>query len=72
QVAALQKALPNCKIEWDGAGKLKTPALAAGKKFLFELLKIDHKAASFARLGHIAEWATRGVSYRSSLPPVVQ
>jgi Leucine-rich repeat (LRR) protein len=32
-VAALQKSLPNCKIEWDGATKPKTPEpAAAGKK----------------------------------------
>ena len=28
-VAALQKALPNCKIEWDDPAKLKTPEPAA-------------------------------------------
>jgi hypothetical protein len=33
QVAALQKALPNCKIEWDDPAKPKTPEPAAsGKK----------------------------------------
>jgi len=32
-VAALQKALPNCKIEWDDPAKPKTPEPAAsGKK----------------------------------------
>ena len=28
-IAALQKALPNCKIEWDGPAKPKTPEPAA-------------------------------------------
>jgi hypothetical protein len=33
QVAALQKALPNCEIVWDDPAKPKTPASApAGKK----------------------------------------
>jgi serine/threonine protein kinase/Leucine-rich repeat (LRR) protein len=30
QVAALQKALPNCKIEWDGTATLKPSGLGAG------------------------------------------
>jgi hypothetical protein len=29
QVAALQKALPNCKIDWDDPAKPKTPEPAA-------------------------------------------
>jgi hypothetical protein len=33
QVAALQKALPNCKIEWDDPTKATTPEpAAAGSK----------------------------------------
>ncbi|MBA4017762.1 MAG: hypothetical protein C0483_11360 [Pirellula sp.] len=31
-IAALQKALPNCKIEWDDPAKAKTPAPAASSK----------------------------------------
>ena len=31
-VAALQKALPNCKIEWGDPAKPKTPPAASGTK----------------------------------------
>jgi hypothetical protein len=30
-VAALQKALPNCKIEWDDPAEAKTPAPAPAR-----------------------------------------